>query len=50
MRPSIFRKGLVARVLLFMLKSRNLEYQDWSVVKRVVRVLLVLIMRLLCVA
>ena len=49
-RPSIFGKGFVARILLLMLRLRDLEYSAGSGVKRVVWVLLVLRMRLLRVA
>ena len=35
-RPSIFGKGLVARILLFIPKLRDLEYSVGSWVKRVV--------------
>ena len=49
-RPSIIGKGFVARILLLMLRLRDLEYSAGSGVKRVVWVLLVLRMRLLRVA
>ena len=44
-RPKIFGKGLVARMLLFMVRLRDFEYSAGSGVKRVVWVLLVLRMR-----
>ena len=49
-RPSIFGKGLVARMLLFMVRLRDFEYSARSGVNRVVCVLLVLRMRLFLVA
>ena len=49
-RPSILGNGFVARILLLMLRLRDLEYSAGSGVKRVVWVLLVLGMRLLRVA
>ena len=50
MRPRIFGKGLVARILLFMLILRYLEYPAGSGVKRVDWVLLVFMMRLFWIA
>ena len=49
-RPSILGNGFVARILLLMLRLRDLEYSAGSGVKRVVWVLLVLRMRLMRVA
>ena len=49
-RPSINRKGLVARIWLSICRLRDLEYSAGSGVKRVVCVLFVLRMRLFCVA
>ena len=43
--PSIFGKGFVARILLFIFKSRDLEYWTGSGVKWVDWVLLVFMMR-----
>ena len=48
--PNIVGKGLVARILLLILRVRDLEYSAGSGVNRVVCVLLVLRMRLFCVA
>ena len=48
--PRIFRKGLVAWILLFMVRLDYFEYPAGSGAKRVVWVLLVLRMRLLLVA
>ena len=49
-RPSIVGKGLVAKMLLLMVRLRDFEYSAGSGVKRVVWVLLVLRRRLLFVA
>ena len=49
-RPRIFGKGLVARILLFIDRLRDFEYSAGSGVKRVVWVLLVLRIRLFWVA
>ena len=49
-RPSILGKGLVARILLFMVRLRDFEYSAGSGVKWVVCVLLVLRIRLFLVA
>ena len=50
LRPSILGKGFVARMLLSMLRLRDLEYSAGSGVKRVVWVLFAFNLRLLFVA